>query len=289
VYTVTIKAIRQLSNSNIRGPPNHRRVAVERLTRLPFPDNHFDLVSARELHSMLKTSGELGRDEWDACLSECARVLKPGGYLEFNVLDSDLINAGPLALAKSVEFGFALKTLGFDPSPSRSFVGRLSRAGFTDVRRAWLCLPMGPKPRAKQAGSTDKPLPTPMDPTTGLPARTVELEAMVLGSTDNIAAVTGLAAGWSWERWLLRAETERVAGELRLADAVLAGGPRIREPGKGIAGVHAVVEEGRSVGAGYRMLKGYARKPMVSVPMIVEEDMEDGMGTINMVLDMSRP
>ncbi|EEY19018.1 verprolin [Verticillium alfalfae VaMs.102] len=130
IYTVTTKAVRQLSNSNIRGPPNHRQVAVERLTRLPFADAQFDLVSARELHSLLKFVGGNGEDEWEGCLRECMRVLKPGGYLDFSLLDSDLMNAGPLGLAKSVEFGFTLKTLGYDPAPTRMWLARLARAGF---------------------------------------------------------------------------------------------------------------------------------------------------------------
>jgi SAM-dependent methyltransferase len=258
IYTVTTKAIRQLSNCNIRGPPNHRQVAVDRLTRLPFGDDKFDLISARELHSILKMFGENGEDEWEACLTECLRVLKPSGYLEFSVLDSDVMNAGPLGLAKSVEFGFALKTLGYDPSPSKMFVNRLYRAGFEDVRRAWTCLPVGPKPGSAKAGCP--PPPPHADPETGLPAKTVQLEAMVTGEADNVAAVTGFVAGWSWERWILRTEMEKIAGELRLADTVTAGA-KIREAGAAIEGVHAIVEEGRARGAAFRMLRGYARKP----------------------------
>jgi SAM-dependent methyltransferase len=135
IYTVTTKSIRQLSNSNIRGPPNHRQVAVATLSKLPFDDDQFDLISARELHAVLKLSGENGADEWDACLRECMRVLKPGGYLEFGLLDADIVNAGPLGNAKAVEFSFALQTLGYDPNPTRSFLGRLTAAGFDEVRR----------------------------------------------------------------------------------------------------------------------------------------------------------
>jgi len=171
------------------------------------------------------------------------------------VLDSDVMNAGPLGLAKSVEFGFALKTLGYDPSPSKMFVNRLYRAGFEDVRRAWMCLPVGPKPRGAKATP-----PAPTDPETGLPVKTVQLEAMVTGEADNVAAVTGFVAGWSWERWVLRTEMEKNAGELRLADTVTAG-DKIREAGTAIEGVHAIVEEGRARGAGFRMLRGFARKP----------------------------
>ncbi|CAK7235929.1 hypothetical protein SBRCBS47491_009463 [Sporothrix bragantina] len=266
VYSVTTKAIRQLSNANIRGPSNHRQVAVEKLTRLPFDDDQFDLVRASELYSILKFVGENGEDEWETCLQECYRVLKPGGYIEFTVLDSDIVNAGPLGNAKSVEFGFVLQTLGYDPAPTKMFLGRLDRARFTDVRRTWMCLPVGPRPESltKPAVARDS---------TGAAIPTVQLDAMVHGSTDNIAAVTGLVGSWSWERWLLRAEMEKTAGELRLADTVTAGAA-MREAGKSLDGVHAIVEEGRATGAAWRMLRGHARKPRSET------------GTINMVLDM---
>ncbi|CAK7263887.1 hypothetical protein SEPCBS57363_000791 [Sporothrix epigloea] len=260
VYSVTTKVIRQLSNANIRGPSNHRQVAVEKLTHLPFEDNQFDLVRATELYSILKSVGEVGEDEWDSCLHECYRVLKPGGYIDFTVLDSDIINAGPLGNAKSVEFGFVLQTLGYDPSPTKMFLGRLSRARFVDVKRMWMCLPVGPRPE-----SLTKP--TAARNSIGAAAPTVQLDNMVQGSTDNIAAVTGLVGSLSWERWLLRAEMEKIAGEWRLADSVIAGAA-IHEAGKSIDGVHAIVEEGRTTGAAWRMLRGHARKPRFKVETI---------------------
>ncbi|KAI8684062.1 Methyltransf-11 domain-containing protein [Fusarium keratoplasticum] len=255
VYTVTTKAIRQLSNCNVRGPPNHRQVAVERLSRLPFSDNYFDLISARELHSILKFVGENGEDEWEGCLRECMRVLKPGGYLDFSLLDSDIINAGPVGLAKSVEFGFALKTLGYDPNPTKLWLGRLARAGFQDTRRIWMCLPMGARRSMYRP-----PTPPLKDNVNGEEARTCRLEAMVMGSSDDIASACSLVGGWSWERWLLRCEMEKVSGELRLADTVTTGAA-MEEAGKCLDGVAAVFEEGRNCKSGFRMLTGYARKP----------------------------
>jgi SAM-dependent methyltransferase len=263
IYTVTTKAIRQLSNCNIRGPPNHRQVAVERLTRLPFADDQFDLISARELHGLLKYTGENGEDEWESCLKECMRVLKPGGYLEFSLLDADIMNAGPLGLAKSVEFGFALRTLGYDANPSKMWLGRLARAGFEDVRRAWVCLPMGAAPPPKR-----QPPPIPLrQSSAGHEVRTHRLEAIVTGTTGNVANICGLVGGWSWERWLLRCEMEKATGDMRLADIATAN-PAMDEAGKCLEGVHAIMEEGRKCGAAWRMLNGYAKKPRASTGLI---------------------
>ncbi|KAJ8125679.1 hypothetical protein O1611_g7958 [Lasiodiplodia mahajangana] len=101
----------------------------------------------------------------------------------------------------------------------------------------------------------EKPLPVVRD-SSGV-KRSLALEAIVQGSTEAAASITGLAGGWAWERWLLRCEMEKVAGEGRLwLDAA-----EVREAGKCLKGVHDVVEEGRSCGAGYRMLNGFARKP----------------------------
>lgn len=281
VYTVTTKAIRQLSNSNIRGPPNHRQVAVNNLGGLPFADDQFDVVSARELHNILRSSDVPDADdEWDRCLREVMRVLKPGGYVDFSVMDSDIVNAGPLGLAKSVEFGFTLKTLGYDPAPTRSFLQRLSRAGFEDVRRGWTVLPLGPKPAVRPGPVRYGPNgPEPSPPAGG---KTLCLDAMapgsLPGSTDAAASVAGVAGTWSWERWILRCEMEKAAGEahsgFQLADTVTTDGGAMREAGKSLEGVHAVVEEGRACGAGLRMLKGYARKPERSVTQEVLDALE---------------
>lgn len=234
IYTVTTKAIRQLSNSNIRGPINHRQVAVEKLWLLPFKDDNFDLISARYLYTILKVASEHGIDEYEACLEECFRVLKPGGYIEFSLIDSDIVNPGPLCEAMSVEFGFSLRTRGYDAQPTKSFLSRLHKTGFTNLKRAWLFLPMGP-PNERTDVERDS---------WGV-ERKLELEAMVTGSTDHVAAVTGVVGSWAWEKWMLGLQVE--CG---------------KEEGGLLGGVHAVLEEGRRCGAGWRSLKGWARKPL---------------------------
>jgi SAM-dependent methyltransferase len=233
VYTVTTKALRQLSNSNIRGPRNHRQVAVDRLIKLPFGDNQFDLISAREIYSILKSRGENGQDEWDACLAECLRILKPGGYIEFSVMDSDIVNAGPLGLAKSVEFGFNLNTLGFDSHPTQTFLPRLKKAGFVGVKRAWTFLPMGAKMEEKPKSRDSL----------GVEVK-LTLDAFVEGSLENMASIGGIVGGWAWEKWLLRCKLQTFGNEAK------------------IDGVRDIIEEGRYCGAGWRTLSGWAMKPL---------------------------
>ena len=259
VYTAMLRSQRQLSNANVRGPPNHRTVKVRRLTKLPFPDAFFDVVSAREMQSMLHFSGENGADEWEGAIKEIMRVLKPGGYFEFNLMDSDIVNPGPEGNAKSVEFGFVLGTLGYDPNPTRSFLGRLDRLGFEGLKRMWTILPMGAKPTPTLAK-----LKIPIrESSLGTEFRECKLEAMVQGSTDAAAPMTGLLGSWVWERWLLRAEMERVAGKLRLADMCTGKGERVNEAARCLDGVATVFEEGRRKSSGWRCLIGYASKPVV--------------------------
>lgn len=226
VYTLTTHALAQLSNANIKGPSNHRVVTVERLTSLPFKDASFDLVSAREVYALLKEKAENGADEWAVCLRECLRVLKPGGYLEFSVMDSDIVNAGPLGLAKSVEFGFNLKTLGYDPYPTKLFLARLRNAGFVGVKRAWVFLPMGERVCERKVERDSR----------GVEVK-LEMQAMVEGNTGDAASVAGIVGAWAWERWLVRCKGD-------------------------VEGVQDVVEEGRGCGAGWRVLNGWARKPL---------------------------
>jgi len=230
-YTVVTKD--QATNPTLRGPFNHRRVSVPHLWKLPFRDGYFDVISARSLFMFLKMDrpSEQTADEYDLCLKECLRCLKPGGYLEYFVFDSDIVHGGQLGMTMSVEFGFNLKTRGYDSTPTRSWVGRLKNNGFGTIRRAWIFLPMG-TPR------TGAYLPA-------LPSTRPEAESDTLGSTANAATITGLLGSWIWEKWMLKLQHEMGKDEDRLLD-----------------GVGAALEEGKNTGGGWRCLTGWARKPI---------------------------
>ncbi|KAI9751775.1 MAG: hypothetical protein M4579_005907 [Chaenotheca gracillima] len=232
VYTLITKGTREPQHSTLRGPSNHRQVAVQSLWKFPFPDNYFDVISARSLHMLLKIDkpSTETEDEYDLCMRECLRCLKPGGFLEFSLLDSDIIGAGPLGSAKSVEFGFSLKTMGYDSTPTRAWLGRLRKAGFVGVKRSWMFLPMGnPTSTARTSSETQGS----------------NSEESVMGSTTDVASVTGLVGSLAWEKWMLKLQMESGKDEDNL-----------------LGGVAAVVQEGRNCGAGWRSLSGWARKPL---------------------------
>jgi SAM-dependent methyltransferase len=240
VQTYTVITPSAATNPSLTGPVNHRLAITPQLWKLPFGDNYFDLISARSLHAMLKHEpipGNREIDEYDLCLRECYRVLKPGGYLEFMLMDSDMTHAGPLANAMSVEFGFKLKTRGYDPSPTKSFLGRLRKTNFVGVKRAWMFLPAG-APTQDPFMPRETPLPIPPS------ADGAEAVRGPVGSTADVANVTGLLGSWMWEQWMLKLQMEMGT-----------------EKDKLLKGVAPVFEESKNCDAGWRCLSGWARKP----------------------------
>ncbi|KAF2857851.1 hypothetical protein K470DRAFT_222534 [Piedraia hortae CBS 480.64] len=198
--TVGSDAEAHVAASSIEGPPNHFVAVANRPWELPFSDNSFDIISARSLHRDLKTTRPDGyaADEWDLCLQECRRVLKPGGYLEFSLLDAELCHADPTGQAIGVEFAFALRTLGYDANAGRSFLPRLKRAGFTDIKRAWMLYPTAEASLIARRGGH--------------------------GSTADVRAMTGLVGARMWEEWMVKLERETGRDWLKDAANAMEGG-----------------------------------------------------------------
>ena len=241
VHTTTTE--RQGANSRIRGPSNVRRTTVSNLWKIPYPDNYFSVISARSLYTHLKTEKppDGAVDEYDLCLKECLRCVKPGGYLEFFLLDSEIVNAGSRGTAVSVEFGFNLKTRGYDPLPTKSWLGRVRRAGFDDIKRAWTFLPMGTPQKEAYI-----PPETPPPDVSTYAGNAAEAVQGPVGSTADAACMSGLVGSWAWEQWMVRLGIE-------MGKEVL------------LEGVGNVLEEGKTTGAGWRCLSGWARKPVGEV------------------------
>lgn len=74
--------------SQLQQSPNHRHVPHPAIdSPIPFPKGFF---SAIVLRFPIATS----EAAYHACVFECKRVLRPGGFLEISVLDLDLMNMG---------------------------------------------------------------------------------------------------------------------------------------------------------------------------------------------------
>jgi SAM-dependent methyltransferase len=242
---VTVNTAGNNLSPQVVGPKNHKYTSVPNLWTLPFPSGHFDVISARTLYELLKTNKPAGRsaDEYDLCLKELHRCLKPGGILEFSLLDAELMRAGRNAQAMGVEFAFNLKTRGYDGQASKTFLPRVSKAGFRDVQRAWVVLPMGQTAAnwkeelnvGAKAGVQEKCI--------GESGEVEMKDAPVYGSTGDVSMLTGLVGSWAWERWMLRLQVEMGKEEEEL-----------------LKGVVQVLEEGARESSAWRSLTGWARK-----------------------------
>ena len=193
------------------------------------------------------------------CLEECLRVLKPGGYLEFFIFDSDIIKPGPLGTEFSIKFAEELEANGYDPSPSRKWIHRLNKTGFGDIKRAWVFVPMAPQVKPKPPAKEDEYEVVKRTPSQEhLEAMKEEVRKKMeawedlgvkKGSTENAAPVSGLLGSWVWERWMLKTRQEtQHATQWELA----------------VDTMGAVLEEGKERGSGWRALVGWARKPLIA-------------------------
>ena len=179
VYTAVVSSKTGMNRADWmthRGPSNHRVVTAPNTWTLPFPDATFDVVSARTLHMLLRTGKAHGADmnEYDATLAEITRVLAPGGVLHFSLMDATLTSPTNTSLDMLAgDFAHALTAFGYDAKPTKHFISRLPRAGFVDIKRMRLALPLY---GAKAGSATD---------------------------------MTGMVGSMDWERWMRRFDQEQ--------------------------------------------------------------------------------
>lgn len=252
VYTTVASDVEaHIAESSLEGPDNHCVVAAPKLWELPFEADFFDVVSARCLYMHLRTwrPNNEPSDEWDLTLRECMRVLKPGGYLEFDLLDAEIRHPEPVAQALGVEFAYNLKTRGYDPCSGKNFLPRLKRAGFKNIKRAWMLLPLAaPTPQwTDKAKSGAIRVQTPASSASvgfALPGLdTPQYDPPLTGSTSDVRAITGLVGARAWEQWMLKINTEMGRDETRCLE-----------------GVAKALEESGRTNAGWRCLVGWAQK-----------------------------
>lgn len=252
---------------------NHCHIGHSSLrTAFPFPKGFFACV-------VLRFPPALPSSVHRFVLSECKRVLRPGGFLELSVLDLDLVNMGNRA--RRAVRGLKVKMQVADENVSLrnisdEIMGLLGRKGFTECNRCFVGVPVagrlpspddvdtaeGKKRKGSTASSINKVAGTP-----GQPAKKPKPEVSFSDllntqssseSTDN--SITDMVARVG--RWWYS----------RCYEALVL--PEAGEPGAANSGNllessiwrdESLINECEKRGTSFRLLIGYAQKPEVGV------------------------
>ncbi|KAF1951707.1 hypothetical protein CC80DRAFT_597169 [Byssothecium circinans] len=268
-----------LAQSNSTAPEpwstltNHRHISHPSLsTAFPFPKGFFACV-------VLRFPSALPSSVHRFVLSECKRVLRPGGHLELSVLDLDLVNMGNRA--RRAVRGLKVKMQVADENISLrnisdEFMGILGRKGFTEFNRCFVGVPVaghlpGPeetgtpdsrKRKGSSASSVSKTT-SAASPPAKQPKPEVSFSELLnrqtsSESTDNgIADMVARVGRW----WYSRCYESLVLPEAGEPDAANSG--HLLETS--IWRDEALIKECEKRGTSFKLLIGYAQKPDVGV------------------------
>ncbi|KAF2814574.1 uncharacterized protein BDZ99DRAFT_506053 [Mytilinidion resinicola] len=240
--------------------PNHRHIAHPSLVYpFPFPRGFFATV-------VLRFPAALPSSVHRSIVSECKRVLRPGGYLEISVLDLDLVNMGNRARRavrglkvrlQAAEENISLRNV------SDEVMGLLGRRGFSGVTRCFVGVPVaGHLPTANAAPNSDGSNSTATDsdktatqklsfsdllnsPSPSDPAKASSVD-------DGIAEMVARVGRWWYSRCYEAAVLPTDADPAKAMES-------------SIWSDEALIRECEKRGTSFRLLIGYAQKPVVGV------------------------
>jgi len=130
------------ASPSVPRPTNHHQIHYPSFAAsFPFPKSFFNAICFRFPPST-------SQPNWGFILSECKRVLQPGGYLETSFLDAELMNAGPRA-RRAVDLVKAIMERESSSSnirpASEKIIRILKKKGFEDMATCLLALPVAGK------------------------------------------------------------------------------------------------------------------------------------------------
>ena len=142
------------SSSHPSSPvPNHRQIHHSSIAHpFPFPRGFF---TAAVFRFPIASSDGTYRN----AISECKRVLRPGGYLEMSVLDIDMVNMGNRARRAVCALKLRMQAQDRDVSlqpASDSIQKMLGRRGFENLNRCMVGVPVAGLVSTSRAGSFDE-------------------------------------------------------------------------------------------------------------------------------------
>jgi SAM-dependent methyltransferase len=252
---------------------NHHHISHETLADpFPFSRGFFACV-------VLRFPPALPSSVHRSIISECKRVLRPGGHLELSVLDMDLVNMGNRA--RRAIRGLKVKMQVADENISLrnisdEIMAGLGRKGFTECNRCFVGVPVagrlpnpedteqaeGKKRKGSGASSSDRNKPPsvkaskkakPEVPYSDLLSKHSSSDSMDDGIADMVARVG---------RWWY----SRCYESLILPEADEPGtAPSASLLENSIWRDEALIRECEKRGTSFRLLIGYAQKPEVDV------------------------
>jgi SAM-dependent methyltransferase len=157
VYDLKEKASKRASNGprtsqNVAG--NHRRTEIASFhERFPFPSAYFCAVVVRFPPAMAEA-------KMKNIMSECRRILLPGGYLELMLLDLDIVNMGVQTRRAVRELKFRMTTADRQIS-LRPIIDNvqsmLGARGFSNISRCVVGVPVAGRPsRSTDSSSSSR-------------------------------------------------------------------------------------------------------------------------------------
>ncbi|KAJ4384108.1 hypothetical protein N0V86_000953 [Didymella sp. IMI 355093] len=249
--------------------PNHRHIRHTSLTDpLPYPQNFFACV-------VLRFPSAQPSSTHNFLLSEAKRVLRPGGYLEFSLLDLDLVNMGNCARRAvrqlkmdihRVDDSISLRNI------SDEIIAGLGRKRFVECRSCVVGVPVAgnlPTPndvnhpmRKNSTASSRKRADSNLNPAT-LPRFEPSFSDLLNASNPSESTDKGIADKVArvgrW--WYSRCYESIVLPDGEGPDAALSSDLLKNS----IWRDNKLISECEELGTTFRMLIGYAQKPEVSL------------------------
>ena len=146
-------SMRRRELGTVQSPANHRQIFHAGMSApFPFPKGYFSAAVFR--FPMATTEAA-----YYNVVSECKRVLRPGGYLEISLLELDMVNMGNRARravrALKVRMQVAQSNVSLQPL-SDNIQKMLGRRGFENLSRCMVTVPVAGLVPDSRAGSLDE-------------------------------------------------------------------------------------------------------------------------------------
>ena len=151
--TLQAMSARKRASITSRSLSNHRRIHHVSFSHpFPFPKGFFTVV-------VLRFPIANSESAFYHAISECKRVLRPGGYLELSVLDMDMVNMGNRARravrSSKTRMQAAEPEISLSPA-SDNIQKMLGRRGFDNLNRCMVGVPVAGSISDSRSGSLDE-------------------------------------------------------------------------------------------------------------------------------------